>query len=474
MDFGSLDFGTWQLVGFCLLGVGALAAVFAVVAIIVMFRGGKTNVSEKRANADQDDDDDYYDDDHDQDDESRDDDSSEDDVDSGDDVGPYRSIRRTEDAAAARIRSQDNGPAAPPVGPGNFTESLFAEPTNVLPRQPIPSTRDEPHVPSPDWYEYPDVVDPERAVDDGGALLAPIAKDHRPEAPPAPAAPPPASATKERSAFPAQQEPQRPAGGWFDDVENAGEVSPTPPARQSEMPATPPPAVQPANFPWAQATPSATAAPEQAPAAEREEPQRLRGEWYDQPEDSDPAQAAPTAPARHSETRPAVPNTAVPNPRPEPGPVDVTSNAPARHSETRPAVPTTAVPNTPVPNTPAPTTAVPDLPVRQDPDSPTADWYDDPDGSGGERWWDGTGWTKHRRPRGDPRATDAGRPGTVAAGPLAAEPGLGDSRQAAPATTQTDTQQDGQPAPRPPGWYRDPSGSGGRRFWDGSEWTSGS
>jgi hypothetical protein len=26
-------------------------------------------------------------------------------------------------------------------------------------------------------------------------------------------------------------------------------------------------------------------------------------------------------------------------------------------------------------------------------------WYDDPDGSGGERWWDGNGWTSHRRPK---------------------------------------------------------------------------
>jgi hypothetical protein len=31
-----------------------------------------------------------------------------------------------------------------------------------------------------------------------------------------------------------------------------------------------------------------------------------------------------------------------------------------------------------------------------------ADWYDDPDGSGGERWWDGHGWTTHRRPKLDP------------------------------------------------------------------------
>lgn len=31
------------------------------------------------------------------------------------------------------------------------------------------------------------------------------------------------------------------------------------------------------------------------------------------------------------------------------------------------------------------------------PTSPPAAWYADPDGSGGQRYWDGDGWTRHRR-----------------------------------------------------------------------------
>ena len=96
---------------------------------------------------------------------------------------------------------------------------------------------------------------------------------------------------------------------------------------------------------------------------------------------------------------------------------------------------------------------------------------DDPDGSGGERWWDGKGWTRHRRPRsGSPATTDTGR--QRAARPQAAPPTSADARRNAPAAGPADTQ-GGQSASRPPGWYRDPSSAGGRRFWDGTRWTNG-
>jgi hypothetical protein len=33
------------------------------------------------------------------------------------------------------------------------------------------------------------------------------------------------------------------------------------------------------------------------------------------------------------------------------------------------------------------------------PDLPAAGWYDDPGGSGEQRWWDGRGWSEHVRSR---------------------------------------------------------------------------
>jgi len=472
MDFGSLDLGTWRLVGFVLFGIGALATVLAIIAIIVMFRGGKTNVSSQRARSDRDDFEDDSDEDHDED---HDDGADEDDVD--EDVGPYRGNPRTESATPSRIRTgdvrdRDGGPASPPVGLSDFSGNLFAEPTNVpAPRQPIRVTRDEPHVPSPDWYTYPDVVDPEPAVDDAAENpFAPFAKARHAEPPPTPPVLAPASAG----------EPRRPSRAWYDDAPEAGEVSSTPPARQPDTRSTPA-AVQPANFPWAQATAaSAVPAPAQSPAPEREGAQRPRDERYDESADSDSERvpAEPTATARHSETRsaatiPVAPDTVAPNHRSDSGPIDVTSNASARHAETRSAATDSAV-RAPAVQAPAvPTPPVPDLPVNQDPDAPAADWYDDPDGSGGERWWDGRGWTKHRRVRSEAQPDDSGRQRTSASRPPAGTIELGGGLWAVPSTTPSDGPPGDQAPPRAPGWYRDPSGSGGRRFWDGSQWTSG-
>jgi hypothetical protein len=91
---------------------------------------------------------------------------------------------------------------------------------------------------------------------------------------------------------------------------------------------------------------------------------------------------------------------------------------------------------------------------------PPAGWYPDPAGGSGHRWWDGSAWTDHlsgptpgtRDPQGP------GRPeGTTT------EPDLG-GPTGPPAVAST-------PSPAPPGWYHDPAGEGGFRWWDGSTWT---
>lgn len=78
-------------------------------------------------------------------------------------------------------------------------------------------------------------------------------------------------------------------------------------------------------------------------------------------------------------------------------------------------------------------------------DQDSAGWHVDPSGRYERRYWDGTQWTQH--------VTTGGRQGIdQLVGP-------------APVTTTTAT--------RPgAGWYPDPAGGGGTRYWDGSQWTS--
>jgi hypothetical protein len=74
-----------------------------------------------------------------------------------------------------------------------------------------------------------------------------------------------------------------------------------------------------------------------------------------------------------------------------------------------------------------------------------ADWYPDPGGSGGERWWDGQVWTTRMKPIPN-EDIKTSRPSTPSTAPEQIEPITAD-------------------------WYDDPDGSGGERYWDGERWT---
>jgi hypothetical protein len=74
-------------------------------------------------------------------------------------------------------------------------------------------------------------------------------------------------------------------------------------------------------------------------------------------------------------------------------------------------------------------------------------WYPNPDGSDDLRYWDGHGWTPHRREK----AIAIQHEPPVDTSPEPVEHLIRDL---------------------PPDWYPDPDGSGGKRFWDGQGWTT--
>lgn len=73
-----------------------------------------------------------------------------------------------------------------------------------------------------------------------------------------------------------------------------------------------------------------------------------------------------------------------------------------------------------------------------------AGWYPDPDGSGGQRYWDGNSWTDHRAPAADPPA-DEGSTAVVQLRSVPSETRVGAHRKPDP-----DPDPDDEPAPSKP------------------------
>jgi Protein of unknown function (DUF2510) len=441
MDLGSLDFGTWRLVGLGLLSLGAIATVVAIVAIVALFRSGETDRGPAYARPPRVEHEDENDDVDDPDDPGGDDDDIEDD----EHDASALDRERTEVAASARA----DGPTSLPLALGSPKDDLFAVPASAAPRQPIPSTRDEAHVPSPDWYGYEDDAEANPAVepdgDDANTTFGATPQEGQRATPPA--SPPPATGPQQAIA-PLGREPIR-RSRWFEDSAATDEASTAASGPQSD-PRAAVTAASPVKFPWEQRAEAESATPERPVVPAREEPVRPTADREDERRPpADPAESEPRATSRPWEQRPTGPT------------------APERQERQRPTAGSDdtgraeAVPSA----TPAKAAE------RRDPDVPTADWYEDPDGSGGERWWDGKGWTRHRRRRpGSAATTDTGQQRAVGAGPQADPPAAAIRRRAAPTAESGDARGD-QTSSRPPGWYRDPSGAGGRRFWDGSRWT---
>jgi hypothetical protein len=75
-----------------------------------------------------------------------------------------------------------------------------------------------------------------------------------------------------------------------------------------------------------------------------------------------------------------------------------------------------------------------------------AGWYPDPDGSGGQRYWDGSAWTEHRAPAAPPLSE---QPTSVVSIPPASTGHVGSHRRAEPGDEPEPTPPPAEPTPPP-------------------------
>ncbi len=327
-------------------------------------------------------------------------------------------------------------------------------PSSDSPRQPIRSTRDEPHVPSPDWYEYADVVDPKPVgdLDDDlvEALEATARRNRHPRHPyrlPLP--------VSEQSVAPVRPEPRR-ASRWFEDAAGDGD---------EKAGSDPAPAVSPVKFPWEQTPAQTSVAPERPVApTRREEPQpparaarRARGHQRHR--------GRPRRPP-HGTRRPA------PRHRSRPLAKRLSSRAAeqyvdrSRHRRHR---------------------SGPRRSLRPSERTPTDHRIRRCRSAKSRTRPRPTGTTTPMVLAANDGGTGRAGRGTAGLGPdrLRRRTPVGcvppGHRQPRPRCRRaTERPSDGtcrrrvaRPPRVRPGWYRDPSGSGDRRFWDGSQWTNG-